>query len=188
MQVVRCTKHPRYDCHQIVEIWDADWCSKVNWTPEENYRPAEGELAFHFDDDVELGLGWCIHEDDVPIPPTTKVLEHVQDDKWDEIGSSYDEFVATGTTMTSAGYPLQIGDSHVAKFDGAIRFAEGVGSPTIYITDANDVTHYDVPVKEAEGLLHEVMGAAMAAHQKKQTLRAQIKAATTIEEVEAIHW
>lgn len=188
MQVIRCIKHPRYHCHQIAEVWNPEWCEKVGWTFDDHYRPSESELAFAFDDDVECAVGWCIHENGVPMPPDVKVLEHVQDDKWDEIGRSYDDFVETGTTMTSAGYPLQIGDSHVAKFDGAIRFAQGVGYPTIYITDANDVTHYEVPVEEAEKLLYEVMGAAMMAHQKKQALRAQVLAATTIEEVEAIHW
>jgi hypothetical protein len=120
-----------------------------------------------------------------PPPPT---LEEAKEKKLAEISAAYNEFDANGTVETSAGYPIQVGQAHVTKLDGAIRFAEMTDAETIYITDADNVTHYNVSLPDAKKILMEQMGAALAAHAKKQTLRAQVEAAGTVEQVEAISW
>ena len=114
-------------------------------------------------------------------------IEDVRDDKRVEISAAFDAYIA-GSVTVSLGFPMQFNTRDTLMVRGAIELAQANEQTTLYLTDANDVTHYDVPVEDAEKLLFEVMGAAMMAHQKKQTLRAQILAATTIEEVEAIHW
>jgi hypothetical protein len=118
-------------------------------------------------------------------PPT---LAEIKAAKWDEIGAAYKNFDRTATVETTLEFPIQIGQEHLVKLDGAIRFAEMVKAETIYITDANDITHYDVDLDDANQVLIEGMTAAEAAHQKKQTLRAAVTAAETAEEVEAISW
>jgi hypothetical protein len=118
-------------------------------------------------------------------PPT---LAEIKAAKWNEIGAVYDEFDRTGTVETSLEYPIQVGQAHLEKLDGAIRYAEMTERESIYITDANDVTHYGVSLANAKMVLLEAMAAALAAHQQKQALRAAVTAAETAEDVEAISW
>jgi hypothetical protein len=125
------------------------------------------------------------HPEPEPAPPT---LEEAKTAKLAEISAAYNTFDATGTAGTSAGYPIQVGQAHVSKLDGAIRFAEMAGASEIYITDADNVTHYSVSIADAKGILMEQMGAALAAHLKKQTLRAEVEAAGTVEDVGAVVW
>jgi hypothetical protein len=115
-------------------------------------------------------------------------LDEAKVKKLAEIAAAYNEYDANGWVMTTAGYPIQVGQAHVTKLDGAIRFAEMTGAAEIYITDADNVTHYGVSIADARAVLMEQMEAAMEAHQKKQTLRAEVEAAGTVSEVEAIAW
>jgi hypothetical protein len=50
------------------------------------------------------------------------------------------------------------------------------------------VTHYNIALADAKTVLQEQMGAALAAHLKKQQLRARVEMAETVEDVEAITW
>ena len=113
-------------------------------------------------------------------------LEELKQSKLAEISAAYAQYDATGTVMTSQGFPVQIGQSHCTKLDGAIRFAEMIGQPVIYITDADNVTHHDIPLETAKLVLIQQMAAALAAHQLKQELRAAVEAAETAEELEAV--
>jgi hypothetical protein len=154
------------------------------WEQTENHKGEKGWVDGVETEIKEYGPlpeGWS----DTPPPPT---LEEARAAKLAEITAAYNEFDAAGTVETTAGYPIQIGQSHVSKLDGAIRFAEMMNAQSIYITDADNVSHYSVSLADARGILMEQMGAAMAAHQKKQTLRAQTEAAETVEQVIAISW
>jgi hypothetical protein len=154
------------------------------WNQAENHR---GEKVWI--DGVETEIteygplpeGWS----DSP-PPAT--LEEAKTAKLAEISTAYSAYDADGSVMTAAGYPIQVGQAHVSKLDGAIRFAEMAGATEIYITDAENVTHYAVSLADAKGVLMEQMGAALAAHLKKQTLRAEVEAAGTVEDVGTIAW
>ncbi len=72
--------------------------------------------------------------------------------------------------------------------DGAIELAQANEQTSLYLTDANDVTHEGVSIADAQTTLMEMMAAFAQAHAKKQTLRAQIDAAQTVEDVEAVTW
>lgn len=134
--------------------------------------------------------GWLYDGKDftAPPPPPEPTLDELKESKLAEIKSAYDEFDRTGSVVVSLGYPIQCGQAHVQKFDGAVRYAEQTGAATVYITDANDDTHYDVPIADAKTALMEVVGASLKAHALKQELRARVEAATKKEEIEAIAW
>jgi hypothetical protein len=188
MKVIRLRKNDVYDDWDVVNILDADFCQKQGWTPENFYRP-------QLENDVEMNIA----ADDVASVETGDIydgktfhrgapLHRVKRDKLAEISAAYNEFDAKGTVTTSAGYPIQAGQAHVSKLDGAIRFAEMTGVQTIYITDANDVTHNNVSIADAKNILMEQMGAAMGAHAKKQALRAQVEAAESVGAVQTVTW
>jgi hypothetical protein len=178
---------PSHNCTFTAPVLMTGYIPKWNgsaWEQVENHRGEKGwgngvetEVAEY----GPLPEGWS----DTPPPPT---LEEAKAAKLTEISAAYNAFDANGTVMTTAGYPIQVGQAHVTKLDGAIRFAEMMGASEIYITDADNVTHYDVSLADAKGILMEQMGAALAAHLKKQTLRAQVEAASSVEEVEAVTW
>jgi hypothetical protein len=159
--------------------WDGE-----AWERVENHR---GEKGWLYGVETEITEYGPLPDDwwDIAPPPT---LEEAKAAKLAEISAAYSEFDAIGTVGTSAGYPIQAGQAHVSKLDGAIRFAEMAGASEIYITDAENATHYAVSLADAKGVLMEQMGAALAAHLKKQTLRAQVEAAGTVEDVEAVVW
>ena len=119
----------------------------------------------------------------VEMPP---MLFELKEQKLAEISEVYDQYDATGVTMVSLGFLIQIGQDHCVKLDGAIRFAELVGQTEIYITDANNVTHYGLTLEQAKQVLTEQMMASLAAHAKKQQLRAAVEAAETDEELNAV--
>jgi hypothetical protein len=187
MQIIRTTAHEKYNCEKIIEVWGQDWCNRTKWTAEDNYHPNEGEHVYVVEDNVVAYSGLRLR-DGQPIPHDVLVLEDIKIDKLEEISAAYLGFDTNGTTVTGAGYPIQVGQAHVTKLDGAIRFAEMIRAEVIYITDANDATHHDVTLDQAKQVLTEQMGAALAAHAKKQELRARVAAAETIEEVRAISW
>jgi hypothetical protein len=115
-------------------------------------------------------------------------LAMAQADKRAEISAAYNHYDAAASAQTSLGYPLQVGQAHISKLDGAIRYAEMMSAQTIYITDADNVTHEGVTLADARTALLEAMGAAMAAHHHKQELRAAVDAAETVEAVRAVSW
>jgi hypothetical protein len=188
MKIIRTLPHETYDCDRIEEVFSPAFCQRAGWTAENNYVPwRDGEKKFVLDDETPAEIGWRVREG-VPIAPDAKVLEDVKTDKWNEIGAAYAKHDAEANIVTSLGFPLQIGQAHVSKLDGAIRFAELSGMESIYITDSDDVTHTNIPISDAKQALLEAMGAALVAHQHKQELRAAIMAAETIEEIQAVSW
>ena len=147
----------------------------ANWKFSEHALETDREIDYGYD-------GRLYFVGDEP----QKSLEEAKAEKLVEISAEYLKFDATGTTMTSLGFPIQVGQSHCTKLDGAIRFAEMGGENEIYITDANDVTHNNVPLETAKRILAEQMGAALAAHSKKQELRVEVARAETVEELDDI--
>lgn len=139
---------------------------------------------------ANVSEGWSYDGTNFQAPPPVvpMTLDELRDLKFSEIQAAYNAFDLAGTVVVSLGYPIQCGQAHVQRFDGAIRFAEQSGAPKIYITDANDMTHEDVPIEDAKRALLEVMAGALKAHRVKQDLRAAIWAAQTEEEVRAIEW
>ena len=107
--------------------------------------------------------------------------------KKQEIAAAFDTHIA-GSVMVTLGYPMQFDTRDTLMVRGAIELAQATEQATLYLTDANDVTHEGVSIAEAQAPLMEMMVAFAAAHAKKQELRAQIDAAQTVEDVEAVAW
>lgn len=105
------------------------------------------------------------------------------------IGREYDDFIRTGgaeVTVNVETFTMQIRDGDLAKVDGAIRYNEMSGVTEMYLTDSANVNHYGISIADAKLVLVEMMRAAYGAHALKQQARAQIAAAQTVEEMEAV--
>jgi len=120
------------------------------------------------------------------VTPADK-FEQARERKYNEISQAYKEHVA-GSVMTSLGFPMQLDMKDNIMVEGAIKIAQASGATTIYLTDAEDVTHYDIPLADAQTVLLEMSTAFAQAHAKKQALRAEIAQATTQAELNAITW
>jgi len=57
-----------------------------------------------------------------------------------------------------------------------------------YLTDAEDVTHYDISLADAQTVLLEMSTAFAQAHAKKQTLRERTAEAQTQSDLDKISW
>lgn len=120
------------------------------------------------------------------VTPADK-FEQARERKYDEISRSHKEHVA-GSVMTSLGFPMQFDMKDSLMVEGAIKIAQATGATTTYLTDAEDVTHYDIPLADAQTVLLEMSTAFAMAHAKKQALRAQAAEAQTPEDLELIVW
>ena len=120
------------------------------------------------------------------VTPADK-FEQARERKYSEISRSHKEHVA-GSVMTSLGFPMQLDMKDNIMVEGAIKIAQASGATTIYLTDAEDVTHYDIPLADAQTVLLEMSTAFAQAHAKKQALRAEIAQATTEAELNVIKW
>ena len=114
-------------------------------------------------------------------------MEESKEAKKKEISQVFDSHVK-GSFICSLGYPMQFGMSDSLMVRGALELAQTSGATTIYLTDAEDVTHYDVPLADAQTVFLEMTSAFAEAHAKKQLLRQQIEAATTEAELNSIKW
>ena len=90
--------------------------------------------------------------------------------------------------MTSLGFPMQFDMKDSLMVEGAIKIAQATGATTIYLTDANDVSHYDIPLADAQTVLLEMSTAFAQAHAKKQTLRERAAEAQTQSDLDSISW
>jgi hypothetical protein len=72
--------------------------------------------------------------------------------------------------------------------EGAIKLAQATGATTIYLTDANDVSHHDIPLADAQTVLLEMSTAFAQAHAKKQNLRSLTAQAETQSDLDDINW
>ena len=113
-------------------------------------------------------------------------LEYLKAEKMAEITRKYIEHDRISKIETSADMPIQTGRAHCTNLAGAIQYAEMAGQSSMYITDAENVTHFDVPIGTAKQILLEQMAAATATHALKQQLRTQVAAAGTVEELGAV--
>ncbi|NCB85670.1 MAG: hypothetical protein EOM44_14450 [Bacteroidia bacterium] len=120
------------------------------------------------------------------VTPADK-FEQARERKYQEISQAYKEHVA-GSVMTSLGFPMQFDMKDSLMVEGAIKIAQASGATTIYLTDAEDVTHYDIPLADAQTVLLEMSTAFAQAHAKKQLLRDDISEAQTKSDLDSISW
>lgn len=112
-------------------------------------------------------------------------LDMLKTEKCGKLSTAFDERVA-GSFTTSQGYKMQFDTSDAIKMEGAIKLLEATGATEGYLTQADDTTVYHVPLDVMKAVLVEMMTAFAACHARKQELRAAIKAAETVEELDAI--
>ena len=133
-------------------------------------------------------VGWAAVADVViSDAPDEIVLQDARDSKYNEISRSHKEHVA-GSVMTSLGFPMQFDMKDNIMVEGAIKIAQATGATTIYLTDANDVSHYDIPLADAQTVLLEMSTAFAQAHLKKQNLRSLTAQAETQSDLDDINW
>lgn len=121
------------------------------------------------------------HEQPAPAP----TLDELKEAKLAELESSFDARVA-GSFVCSQGWPMQFNRSDTLAVEGAIQLLKATEQTTGYLTDANDVTHYGVPLATMEAVKVEMLAAYAQCHARKQELRAAINAAITEEELNAV--
>lgn len=118
-----------------------------------------------------------------PAPKPT--LEEVRESKLSELAYSFNSRVS-GFITTTGGYKMQFDTSDAIKMQGAIQLLEATGATEGYLTQADDTTVYNVQLDVMKTVLIEMMSAFAACHARKQELRAAIKAAELVEDLEAI--
>lgn len=118
-----------------------------------------------------------------PMPAPT--FEEVKALKIAEMGQSFNVRIS-GAMTTSQGYLMQFAPEDAIKMQGALTLLEATGAESGYLTQANDVTIYDVPLDVMKVVMLEMIGAYAACHARKQELRALINAAQTIEDLDEI--
>lgn len=160
-------------------------------------RDASGIISY----DPAFSVGICFDES-IPWECTEKGIIRLSDNsfeftdapdafndmkqsKLDELGASFDARVA-GSFTTSQGYLMQFDTSDSLKMQGAIQLLEATGQSEGYLTQADDTTVYHVSLATMKVVLIEMMTAFAACHARKQELRAQINAAQTKEDLDAV--
>lgn len=119
----------------------------------------------------------------VAIPAPT--LDELRAAKLTALESSFDAHVH-GSFQCSQGYPMQFDRSDTIAVEGAIQLLRATGQDKGYLTDALDVSHYDVPIETMEQVKVEMLGAYATCHAKKQEYRAAIAAAQDKAALDAI--
>lgn len=117
--------------------------------------------------------------------PVVQTFDDLKALKFAELENSYDEHVS-GSFTTTQGYLMQFDTSDSIKMQGAITLMESVGAKTGYITQANDVTIYNIPLETMKAVLVEMLNAYAQCHARKQELRSFINNAQTKEELDEI--
>lgn len=112
-------------------------------------------------------------------------LTELKANKLESLESEYNNHVS-GSFTTSQGYLMQFDTTDSLKMQGAITLMEAVGSSTGYLTQANDVTVYNIPIETMKQVLIEMLNAYAKCHARKQELRKQINDAQSKEELAEI--
>lgn len=171
---------------RIKTIGEIIVCAEIS---EGNYIYAPNNRNIIFDESVpwqetgktivQLSTGEIVFNDDSHALADFKIC------KLNEMQTSFVSRVS-GSYICSCGWPMQFDRSDTLAVEGAIQLMKATGQHTGYLTDANDVTHYDLPLATIETVKLEMLGAYAACHARKQELRAAINAAQTKEDLEAI--
>lgn len=114
-----------------------------------------------------------------------RVLESEKLQKLGELENSFDACVS-GAFTCSQGWPMQFNRSDTLAVEGAIQLLKSQNEHAGYLTDANDETHYGVPLETMEAVKLEMLQAYARCHAHKQELRKIINSAQSKEELAEI--
>lgn len=109
-----------------------------------------------------------------------KTLDQLKADKQNELNDAFNRAVE-GSFTTTEGYKMQFNTDDSLKMFGAIQLLEGSGVESGYITDADDITHYDIPVATMKSVQNQMLNRYAQCHLLKQQYRALIEAASDVE-------
>lgn len=118
---------------------------------------------------------------------TPKTLEQLKEEKYNELESKFDSTVS-GSFITTEGYKMQFDTDDSLKMFGAIQLLESSGLDAGYITDADDNTHYDIPLSTMKSVQNQMLNKYAECHLLKQQYRAQIESAKTKEDLEQLNF
>lgn len=138
----------------------------VPWVETEREIVRLSDYSFVFDDDP-------------------RIIEVYKLQKLNELETSFDTRVS-GAFTCSQGWPMQFNRSDTLAVEGAIQLLKSQNEHTGYLTDANDETHYGVPLETMEAVKLEMLQAYARCHAHKQELRKIINDAQSKEELAEI--
>lgn len=121
------------------------------------------------------------HEQPAPAP----TLDELKAAKLTVLEDSFSTRVS-GSFGCSKGWPMQFDRSDTLAVEGAIQLLKATGQTAGYLTDANDATHYNVPIETMETVKIEMLAAYAQCHARKQQLRSAISAAQSKTELDYI--
>lgn len=116
-----------------------------------------------------------------------KTLDQLKADKQNELNDAFNRAVE-GSFTTTEGYKMQFNTDDSLKMFGAIQLLEGSGVESGYITDADDITHYDIPVATMKSVQNQMLNRYAQCHLLKQQYRALIEAASDEEALQDIEF
>ena len=115
-----------------------------------------------------------------------KSLDQLKQEKFDELESRFTERVK-GSFITDEGYKMQFNIDDSLKMFGAIQLLESQNAESGYITDADDITHYDIPLATMKSVQNQMLNKYAECHLLKQQYRAAIGVAKSIEDLNKIN-
>ena len=116
-----------------------------------------------------------------------KTLDQLKADKQNELNDAFNRAVE-GSFTTTEGYKMQFNTDDSLKMFGAIQLLESSGLESGYITDADDITHYDIPLATMKSVQNQMLNKYAECHLLKQQYRALIEAASDEEALQDIEF
>jgi len=107
--------------------------------------------------------------------PKEITLDDLKADKQNELNDAFNRAVE-GSFTTTEGYKMQFNTDDSLKMFGAIQLLESSGVESGYITDADDITHYDIPLATMKSVQNQMLNKYAQCHLLKQQYRALIEA------------
>lgn len=106
----------------------------------------------------------------------------------DVIKNEYERSISNGTEVTcnNETFIMQIQDKDISKVDGVLRFAQMTEVQSVYLTDINNVNHYNISILDAQNVLIQMFNAALSAHYIKQQKRDAVGATSDIKQLKTL--
>lgn len=149
----------------------------IQTLPNKEFFVSDDSLPWVYTDKNILRFKDCskfVFEEDYIEPK--KTLDQLKQEKLDELESRFTERVK-GSFITDEGYKMQFNESDCNKLNGAIVLMENLNNTTGYLTDADDNTHYDIPLATMKSVQNQMLNKYAQCHLLKQQYRALIEAA-----------
>ena len=151
-----------------------------------------------YDGDAYAAIaGWCnetqkayiTESEDGTYYEVVKIPDPTFDDfksrKMNELEWAFEDAVK-GSFTTTEGYNMQFNETDCNKMNGSITLNKAMGITSDYLVQADNTVIENVPMETMESVLLQMLQKYKSCHLKKQIFRAQINAATTKEELDAI--